>query len=374
MSDLTPRRKIIGVPLSKGIVKNNDGTLLVTGLFTSDRKDEVGDIITRAATERAIPKYKQWANVRYMHQPRPVGKITRIGASDGLRWNECEIHVIDPQAAFEVEMGLLQALSVGILINVDDLTMDSDGGWVINDYQLAEISLVDHPANYDAMLQLSLTDALRDKAREEGVVPALRGVGITLQGDKHMDEELKDKAPEVAEAPVAEEAAEAKEASIEPEAPAAIAEVEKEAPVEAPEELVGKQAPAEEAPAEVIELQRDITSLAGAVDVLSKAVNTLADMLQPVVEHQKAMTATKAQPATEQMVAGPGEGEQIADMRKQLADLAAVVKELSTPVNRKGVMPIEGNPAEMPAGADVAKDVRPTDLYSAITKFVESKH
>ena len=88
------RRKVIGVPLSKDFTKQDDGTLLVPGYFTSDNKDEVGDIITRSATERAVPKYRQWGNIRYMHMPRPVGKVTRIGTDDGLEWNEVEIRVI----------------------------------------------------------------------------------------------------------------------------------------------------------------------------------------------------------------------------------------------------------------------------------------
>ena len=208
MVDKQLHRKIIGVPLQKGIQKNEDGSVLVLGKFTSDNRDEVGDIITRTATERAIPRYRQWGNIRYMHQPRPVGRVTRIGSADGLEWNEVEIKVIDPQAAFEVEQGLLQALSVGILVNFEDVEMLADGGWVINDYQLAEISLVDHPANYDARLLLnSIDDATRTLIREQGLVPALRSMGITIQGEtksmEQTDEVQKDIELEVpAEEPV----------------------------------------------------------------------------------------------------------------------------------------------------------------------------
>jgi len=162
-----PRRKTIGVPLEKSVKKNDDGSVVVRGFFTSDRADELGDIITRGATERAIPKYRQWGNIRYMHLPQPVAKVVSIGAEDGLEWNEVEIKVIDPKAVFEVEQGLLQALSVGILINFEDIDFLEDGGLIINDYLLAEISLVDHPANYDAVLT-GMKGMLDEIARTDG--------------------------------------------------------------------------------------------------------------------------------------------------------------------------------------------------------------
>ena len=106
-----------------------------------------------------------------MHAPDPVGRVLRIGAEDGLEWNEVEILVIDPKAAFEVENGLLKALSVGILVNPEMVDKMRDGGWVINEYSLAEISLVDHPANYDARLFLGLNLDSKDRmlVRQLGV-------------------------------------------------------------------------------------------------------------------------------------------------------------------------------------------------------------
>ncbi len=148
--------KHLGVPLEKGFETMEDGTIAVKGFFTSDNVDEIGDIITKEATENAMPKYREWGNIRYMHMPRPVAKVLNIGKDDGLKWNEVEIQVIDPEAVFQVKNGLLKALSVGIIIrSFDDIEIDEETwGWTINAYDLAEISLVDHPANYDARLFL----------------------------------------------------------------------------------------------------------------------------------------------------------------------------------------------------------------------------
>jgi len=240
----TPYRKIIGIPLSKAFEKDpKDGTLKVNGYFTSDNKDEVGDMITRGATERALPKYRTWGNIRYMHLPRPVAKVLRIGSEDGLEWNEVEIKVIDPQAVFEVEQGLLQALSVGILINFDDIEMMQDGGWIINDYQLAEISLVDHPANYDARLKNLASGELRTLAREYGMDLAQRALAAAkeelIMPDQveaiHEETEetpaievasIEEAVEEPAEDVLVEEAAQVDESPVEEELPA---EVEQEA-------------------------------------------------------------------------------------------------------------------------------------------------
>lgn len=174
-------RKVFHVPLRKGIIDNDDGTITVSGKFTSDQKDEIGDIITRAATERAIPKYRQWGNIRLMHQPIAVGKVLAIGEEDGLEWNEVQIKVVDPGTIRSVRHDLLPALSIGAMIRFEDIDFLEDGGWLINDYELVEISLVDHPANYDAKLDLSLLpEDFRDEARERGFVWAARSHGLPL--------------------------------------------------------------------------------------------------------------------------------------------------------------------------------------------------
>ena len=381
MVDKQLHRKIIGVPLQKGIQKNEDGSVLVLGRFTSDNRDEVGDIITRTATERAIPRYRQWGNIRYMHQPRPVGRVTRIGSADGLEWNEVEIKVIDPQAAFEVEQGLLQALSVGILVNFVDVEMLADGGWVINDYQLAEISLVDHPANYDARLLLnSIDDATRTLIREQGLVPALRSMGITIQGEtksmEQTDKVQKDIELEIpAEEPVTpEDEAPAPEAAVS-EQPEAQAEpvVEEEKTVEAEEVTapVVEETPVDQAAPAVDPVATVIENAFGAMSETLKAINSTLAML---MEQQKTLKA-EVQVAPERR-----EGEAVAtksleELEAENAELKVRVAELSMPApdGRKGMIPTEEVPAEAPVEEPVAEE-KAVDLRSAIRKYVETKN
>ena len=177
--------KRLGIPLdiSKGIEEAEVG-IIVSGFFTSDGVDEVGDIITREATENAIPKYREWGNIRYMHQAKPVAKVLGIGKDDGLKWNEVKINVIDPEAVFQVRNGLLKALSVGIIIwSWDDIEISDDGTWIIHHYDLVEISLVDHPANYDARLFLDddktvpVTNEIRQLVSTEGFAVVAKALG-----------------------------------------------------------------------------------------------------------------------------------------------------------------------------------------------------
>lgn len=221
MAKPTSLKKIIGVPLQKGIRKTDEGHVFVNGKFTSDQLDEIGDIITRGATERAIPKYRQWGNIRYMHLPKPVGKVVRIGAEDGLEWNEVEIKVIDPEAAYQVEHGLLTALSVGILVKWEDLEFDEETeGFIINNYTLVEISLVDHPANYDAKLDFAaLPEEFRDIARTQGVYEAIKLFGVETAAPEVEEIRAEAEAEVTTEEPVEEAPAEevAVEADAEPE-------------------------------------------------------------------------------------------------------------------------------------------------------------
>jgi hypothetical protein len=186
--------KTIGVPLNKSIQKTKNGTLIVSGFFTSDAPDMHGDIITRTATENATEVYRQWGNIRRMHAPDPVGKVLGIGTADGLDWNEVKIEVIDPKAVFEVENGLLQALSIGALINYEDITFLDTGGMLISAYLLGEISLVDHPANYDSYLknESSAQSAVNMLVKQYGLDYVSKGM-LNILKENEMTDKLEEK-------------------------------------------------------------------------------------------------------------------------------------------------------------------------------------
>lgn len=284
--------------MQKDAQKTEKGTLIKRGYFTSDNRDEVGDIITRSATERAIPKYRQWGNLRFMHQPKPVAKMLKIGTEDGLDWNEIEFEVIDPETAFMVENGLLTALSVGILVNFEDIDFLEDGGFIINDYQLAEISLVDHPANYDAKLKdLELNQEDRMFALQYGLTALKDHIGGLNMPKKSLEIET--------EASVEEETTETEEVTE--------TEVEKDLETETTEEVVEETKDLDEESTEgadetdPVEEEKDITeepveeetvekeadetnekdALISAVSELTNVTRSLATLLEELIRSRE---------------------------------------------------------------------------------------
>jgi len=102
--------------------------------FTDSTPDSHGDIITREGTTRALPDYREWRNIRYMHQPKAVGLAKHIGEEDGadLEWNEVIVKLVDKDTIHQVQEGVLKGLSVGILFNPFDSASCEwldDGGW-----------------------------------------------------------------------------------------------------------------------------------------------------------------------------------------------------------------------------------------------------
>lgn len=151
--------------VSKGIEDlSGIDEIFIKSKFTSDVIDRTGDIIERKGTVEALKEYRDWRNIRYMHRPEPIGIAEHIGEGDGakLKWNEVIIRLVDPKAIRNVVKGVIRALSVGILIdfsNPDAIEIMEDGGWRIKEYLLAEISLVDSPAQQEAtFLDVALED------------------------------------------------------------------------------------------------------------------------------------------------------------------------------------------------------------------------
>lgn len=385
--------------------RSEDGKILVRGYFTSDNKDMAGDLITRDATERALPAYREWGNIRLLHKAEPVGKITKIGVADGLEWNECEIKVIDPKAIFMVEEELVTALSVGILANFDDIDFSEDGGLIINDYILAEISLVDHPANYDAKLKdagVVLDESARSMALQYGldavVTNKLGGKEmsrkvkqdeVTLAKDASETEEeleLSEEAQEVTPEEVVEE--EAKELPSEEEPSEEVSEEQPVADSDAEDKSIDEEAIEEEEeiveesadePSEEIEASIETETETLEEDIVSSSDTELkqivVDLKETFEDFVKAISETRK---------GSEEGqetEEDADLQKQLEAIEAQNKELqarieelenSAPAERKGLV-ADTNVEDLEKELDEQKDTAAEDEKVSLSKALKSK-
>lgn len=119
---------------------------MVYGYASTEARDSQGEIVTRAAIEAALPAYMQFANMREMHQLSAVGVVKSADLDDkGLRLGA---KVVDDEAWAKVKEGVYKGLSIGGRVTQRDPLNKS----VITGVELTEISLVDRPANPEALI------------------------------------------------------------------------------------------------------------------------------------------------------------------------------------------------------------------------------
>ena len=126
--------------------KFDSGQRLVYGYASTEARDSQGEIVTRAAIEAALPAYMEFANIREMHQLSAVGIVKSADLDDkGLR---LEAKVVDDAAWEKVKEGVYKGLSIGGRVTKRDALNKS----IITGVELNEISLVDRPANPEALI------------------------------------------------------------------------------------------------------------------------------------------------------------------------------------------------------------------------------
>jgi phage head maturation protease len=124
----------------------SDGTVKVWGYASSEAVDSDGETITADAMKAALPDYMKWGAVREMHQSKAAG--TAIEASveaDGRTFFGC--HIVDSEAVKKVNAGVYKGFSIGGKV----LERDNLNKTIIKGIKLVEVSLVDRPANPEAV-------------------------------------------------------------------------------------------------------------------------------------------------------------------------------------------------------------------------------
>lgn len=121
--------------------------LYITGVAASSNVDSTGDVISENALENALKEYMKFPTIRYMHRPEPVGRVTNAYVKDGQL--VVEGYIVDPDVILKVKAGVLTALSIGGWIRNYHF---ENGHRVIDDLRLVEISVVDVPANPEAVI------------------------------------------------------------------------------------------------------------------------------------------------------------------------------------------------------------------------------
>jgi len=125
--------------------KMDEDQKMVFGYASTESIDSQGEIVERNAIQRALDDFMRFANMREMHQPSAVGKVKEAIVDDKGLFIGAKI--VDSSAWEKVKEGVYNGFSIGGRI-VEKV------GNEIKELILEEISLVDRPANPDAVFSL----------------------------------------------------------------------------------------------------------------------------------------------------------------------------------------------------------------------------
>ena len=147
-----------------------DGTVVVSGICSSEAVDSDGEVITAEAMRKAIPAYWEGGPaVREQHDPlRAVG--TGLSAEvDAQGRTHFECLVVDPITVSKItsEPPVLRGFSIGG--NIPPGGRDPANAKIVRALTLTEVSLVDRPANPEARIAMWKADAANPIPREADV-------------------------------------------------------------------------------------------------------------------------------------------------------------------------------------------------------------
>lgn len=167
----------------------DDGTVKVWGYASSEAVDSDGEIIAAEAMKAAIPDYMKFGAVREMHGSNAAGTAIEINVEDDGR-TFFGAHIVDPVAVTKVKTGVYKGFSIGGSVTARDELNKSQ----ITGLKLTEISLVDRPANPDAVFTCFKADKPKDeeeadKEEDDKADETPADDAEKADGDKKADEE-----------------------------------------------------------------------------------------------------------------------------------------------------------------------------------------
>jgi HK97 family phage prohead protease len=147
---------------------------MVWGYASTEAEDDQGEVIRREALEAALADYMRFANIREMHQPSAVGIATEAAVDDhGLYLGA---RIVDAEAWRKVTEGVYKGFSIGGRVTA----RDPGDRKIITGLALTEISVVDRPANPEAVFDCwkAASPAAEDTAEMTGHPPRPEPVQI----------------------------------------------------------------------------------------------------------------------------------------------------------------------------------------------------
>jgi HK97 family phage prohead protease len=163
------------------IAKIDEAQHMVFGYASTEALDSQGEIVKREALEAALPDYMRFANIREMHQPSAVGVATEAEMDE--RGLYLAARIVDPVAWDKVKSGVYKGFSIGGSV----VQRDTAQKHVITGVKLSEISLVDRPANPEAVFTMYKADdgglgkvGARNSAADLATIQAIHDQAVLL--------------------------------------------------------------------------------------------------------------------------------------------------------------------------------------------------
>jgi hypothetical protein len=151
--------------------EQDDGTIKVWGYASSEVTDSDGETVTADAMKAALPGYMKFGAVREMHQPKAAGTAIEANVEDDGR-TFFGAHIVDAEAVKKVKANVYKGFSIGGKVTKRDEMKKS----VIKGLNLVEISLVDRPANPEAIYTMYKAEMVEEP-----------GLGVSAEPEKTED-------------------------------------------------------------------------------------------------------------------------------------------------------------------------------------------
>jgi len=163
---------------------------MVYGYASTEAVDSQGEVVRKEALAAALPDYMRFANVREMHQPSAVGVAEEAAVDEKGLW--IRVKVVDDEAWKKVQERVYKGFSIGGVVT----GRDAGDPRIITGLSLAEISLVDRPANPETLFAVYKAAALgkvgarhsrEDLKRVQGIHDMAAALGADCPGNHDGD-------------------------------------------------------------------------------------------------------------------------------------------------------------------------------------------
>lgn len=172
----------------------DDGTIKVWGIASAESLDSDGEIITAEAMKNAIDGYMKFGAIREMHGSNAAGTALEIYVDLVTGFTHICALIVDPIAILKIKTGVYKAWSIGgkALKRI---------GNKITELILVEISLVDRPANSDAIFTMYKNETIDN---EQQIVDNVENIGenMTQENNQEVQVENQEVIKEEISAPV----------------------------------------------------------------------------------------------------------------------------------------------------------------------------